>query len=345
MIILRQKEYTRAEREALKELLLKTRMLQRLPNGSKMTARDVTRFNKFAGNVQLWSKGYKLKKVDFENAKTFLEHADLGLSSKELEHIAKKYTNKRVLSRWQRLKGQNNLPDTIISKERRKRVVEDASANIERCKRVSSSALVKDGDSNLMASLASDAKKSNIPVVYTKNRTGVGRIVPMKDRRKKSAETREKLIKGSFYRDFKGYSKKQDKRLKSLLNDDNVSHIVILGRSSGPGIFAHELGHYKTSNISPSGRYLQIARRAKDKARLDVNRRLNLKVLHKRARQIARSLGEVANENSATSYGLANLKKLGATPEQLERIKAEVGPNGSLGAYINFNKLKVSHSL
>lgn len=139
MIILRQKEYTRAEREALKELLLKTRGFQRLPNGARMNARDVARFNKLAGDVQLWAKnGRKPKGVDLENARTFLEHADLGKSSKELERIAKKYSNKRALARWQRLKQRHSEFDIPgISSKQLKKLNKRSDINYRNCYKVS----------------------------------------------------------------------------------------------------------------------------------------------------------------------------------------------------------------
>ena len=67
-----------------------------------------------------------------------------------------------------------------------------------------------------------------------------------------------------------------------------------------------------------------------------------MRVLHKRANAIGDSLGTVANESSATSYGLARLKKHGATPEQLKKIGADLGTDGTLGTYINGGKSSVA---
>ena len=337
MIILRQKPYTRAEREALKELLLKTRGFQRLPNGARMNARDVARFDKLAGDVLLWAKkGRKPNGVDLENARTFLEHADLGKSPKELERIAKKYSNKRALARWQRLKdlhperGVNG-----ISPERYARIQNNSSMkNLDIVENVAETSRVKRSDHNLLNNLAKDAKKNNVSVIRTNDdNLGNSMAVSLKGTRKLLKE-RNLGFDEAF--DMSDLSKKSAKKFKSLVNSD-ADRLVILNKSAGPGIFAHELGHHRTLS-SPSGEYLDLARKVEDLPGKALKHHNKVNVLHKRASAIGDSLGTVANESSATSYGLAKLKKHGATPEQLKKISADLGTDGTLGTYVNGGK-------
>ena len=260
MIILRQKTYTRAEREALKELLLKTRGFQRLPNGAKMTARDVARFDKLAGDVLLWAKkGHKPKGVDFESARTFLEHANLGKSSEELERIAKKYSNKRALARWQRLKdlhperGVNG-----ISADRYIRIRNNSSMkNLDIAENVAETTKIKKGDHNLLNHLAKDAKKNNVSVIRTKDDGLENSVAVSLNETRKLLKDRNLGLDEAF--DMSDLSKKSAKKFRSLVNSD-ADRLVILNKSAGPGVFAHELGHFRTLN-SPSGKYLDLARK------------------------------------------------------------------------------------
>ena len=353
MIILRQKTYTRAEREALKELLLKTRGFQRLPNGAKMTARDVNRFNYLATSAQLWAKGYKPELIKLEgpikNAKTFLEHADLGKSSKELEHVVNKYSNKRALARWQRLmrrKTESERIEKMVPLKKMRKVENYVSADANDCAKYASSKInIKRGEGNLMSSLAKDAKKYNIPIIHSKDGAGYSYHQPLKKTRKSGIDS--KVIESAFISDSKkGFSKKQAKKLKSLAINNNIEGAIVLGRSAGPGTLAHELGHHITEYFIPSGRNLSLIEDVTDKSARTMARRLkrgdlDIVRLNRKSKKIGNALNNVANENSATSYGLARLKKHGATPEQLEEFRKMLGSNGALGSYININRADV----
>jgi len=349
MILLRQKEYTRAEREALKELLFKTGKLRRLPGGSKMTARDVARFNKLAADVQLWTKGYKPKKEDFKSAKVFLEHAGLGKSAEELEHIASKYSNREVLSRWQRLRQRHSEFDIPgISSKQLKRLNKRYDIDRKNCHKVLTDlGSLERGEGSLIANLAEDAKKKNIPIIQNLGEPSESFTESLNYTRKLAGRDNVEGILKSIKYDTPEFSTKQAKRLESAVKNKNVDNIVVIGKSTGPGILAHELGHCKTLDTSSSGRYLDLAGKAEDRVLRVLSRKNDtphLFYLHNRARQIGDSLGEIANESSATSYGLARLKKHGSTSKQLKKMKDELGLNGALGTYVNKNRKKIAES-
>lgn len=94
---LKQKLYTRGEKEALKQLYKKTngfRDITKLWNGNP---RDVVRFNKFASDFRnVYNTGNK-KAFDRENAKELLKNLGLDKGAKEVDHVLDKYTNKKSL--------------------------------------------------------------------------------------------------------------------------------------------------------------------------------------------------------------------------------------------------------
>lgn len=124
MIIIRQKQYTRAENKALLELYKLTEGGVKLPGGS--SARDMFRFNKFSGDLKNLALGNK-KDFDIENAKELAKN--IGITDPNIvEKMVNKYTNKRALVR---LKNQKNLNNSTLNQEKLNKLADKLSKNSE----------------------------------------------------------------------------------------------------------------------------------------------------------------------------------------------------------------------
>lgn len=106
MIILRQRLYTRQDKKVIHELWSATKGFRQLPEGFKgMSGRDIFRFNNFAkGFNKAWTEG-NIEAIDWNEAKTMLEHMNLSESAKGAKHLINKYSNPELLKRYKSIKA------------------------------------------------------------------------------------------------------------------------------------------------------------------------------------------------------------------------------------------------
>lgn len=319
--IVSEKYYTLAEKEAFKELLQKTNGLTTLPTSKD--PRDVIRFNKFARDFALYSVGKK-DKFDKENAKELLKSVGLDKYSNIVDKMVDKYSNKKALIRLAKLKDAGKIP----------------FGNPENVKNICSDLM------NSSAKYANQAydeiDNKNINGDFPKSQNLFNSL-------KKEAENNGYIV--------------------TTRDDSNSSYVSYADRNINMlpkegdnfATLAHELGHAKTKQdnvagydlLDTLGRFRKIGVGKKndgDWHKFPVNcyRVVNdtnpitnkfngykgiLDSKNMTLQMMAKHLLQLANENSASTHGLAVLKKLGASPEQIK--EAEKDMNLHFGTYLH----------
>lgn len=290
--ITEERQYTRAEKQAFLELYKATGGLRHLPKGS--SPRDVHRFNKFATDLKKMSLG-DYKGFDRENAKQLLENTGLHKSASQVDKMIDKYTNKRALARLSRMKNRkgNEIDyDGIRPLFNKSSKIMNKGASISDESKAAFDKMheINKPDSASIDKLTKYAKKNDIDVVRTSNHP-------------------------DFSSKYDSMIETMPDMSKTLEGADGKKYVgrVIQNTGALEGDLAHEIGHVKTYK-SATGKELKklrnletttpqlFNRNSRGKAFLDDKSLAFQKTTDK--------IVDVANENSATAYGNALLKKM-----------------------------------
>ena len=287
-----QKEFTRAEKAALKELIRKSSQnggsIYTLPKTEN--PRDIVRYNKLAIDLRNLSRGNK-KGFDRENAKTLLNNVGLPQLANQVDHIVDKYTNKRALARLARLKSRNinygNNGQFDFSTNRRlqkigKKGLDQRSLGLENIisyqERLKSNPKIKN-------ELIKESYRLGVPVK---------RLGPFGDRLLElepynSSFTRSELILPNG---------KKHKRVG-----------IVLGSYANDGVLAHEIGHAR-SYLSPFSVERNLPVGTVKINRYDNGGKYFLSDKNNLFQKAADHVATLAEENSANGYGRALLNKV-----------------------------------
>ena len=309
------KRFTRGEKEAFKEIYKATGGFRHLPQGGG--ARDVLRFNKFATDLRQLAEGNS-KAFDRENAKGLLNNVGLTKSAGQVDKLVDKYTNKRALARLRRMKNKGLLFRDTKEGERYT-AASKISLNGRDEFNKNSKKLVEDlrngqgHDKKIVKKIKSSAKKRGIKVRSNPN----------------IRETKQGESSAEFYIDNTTGKRIPGKRI----DGNNYYELAEYHPKANEGIISHEVGHIRT-NLSPNG--VSLLKSRQDDEIKDIlksgNDYSNLGSKNKTLQEVAKNISEIADENSASSYGLANLKRLGVSKDKLKELKKST--DTALGTYI-----------
>lgn len=297
-----QKEFTRAERAAFRELYRKS--LVQLPTGSKGLAlpttnnpRDVIRYNQLAVDLRNLSRGDK-KGFNRENAKTLLNNAGLPKLAGEVDHMVDKYTNKRALARLKRLKDRNpnfGRPTNDLSFGQKQARLKNhynkaVKQSEEGWKAINLHQSISKSDPRIRSGLLKESYKLGIPV--TRNSTLFQDVVGKYQRYEMDP--------------FNSQFAVQNLNLGNGISRPRTG--IILGRNADNMVFAHEIGHAR-SYLSPvSVNNVPIPNDPRFNVRSDG--KYFLRENNTAFKNITDSLATLAEENSANAYGRALLNKV-----------------------------------
>lgn len=336
------RSFTRAEKQAFRELYKRTNGFRNLPTSSN--PRDVFRFQRLTDDLIDLSQG-KVKNLDRENAKTLLKNLGLDKSAGQVDKVIDKYTNKRALARLGKRKLDIDGDDMVALES----------------KYPSSS--LKDKNSkvfnvfdNRQSSIVKDARDPE----YLSSKFLRSISKPNKDAMEKMDDYASKLgvevarnpnESNSFY------------GIKAALSPDkrrvlDVKGKVILGNDTNEAIYGHELGHHRSSikrikSMDMDDIESKVTRNRTKRPRINTKDKSTGAVIpYKEAirnrnndlRELSENLSTIAEENAASSYSLARLKRMGSSEEDMRRYKKEL--NSALDTYINAarNKMRYVHT-
>lgn len=288
MIILRQKAFTRAEREALKQLYLVSRGIRRFPGGVT-NLEDAKALKELA--IKL-NEGNPNQNIASPSIRKALDNLGLTrLTDKELNHLNQKYNNPATYNRLIRinpnLSGNKKLEDILkktVSEDKANNIVEQEAAH---------KALLQEKEpvtnQNIIRFIRKHPGNSVVEVkseplsIYLPNKKEVSPALSdiMKD---KSV----KLVNPS------GINGKQMK----LLRKHKLKKGLILTNKKYPPFYTlHEKAHnINTKTIPNSDNYM------------------NSKAIVPVYRKVVSSVGEVAEENLASSRALNIMKNQSTAP-------------------------------
>lgn len=308
---LKQKLYTRGEKEALKQLYKKTngfRDITKLWNGNP---RDVVRFNKFASDFRnVYNTGNK-KAFDRENAKELLKSLGLDKGAKEVDHVLDKYTNKRAWARWNKTAKPEKIKDKDILRDVKKTAgvltdLEDKRVNFNGFE---IPAKLKREDKELQEKAFEHINKDK-----KVRRTVLGaENFPVND---PALNSHVNKLKNS-------------KRTDILLDNYSAADIN------------HEHGHVIDMRQSGNNNYEQNAKRLLGHPKLNKNHKAVADV-QKRSGMLANIGSYISRENSAANRSLSRLKADGASKEYMDiaNKREKLG----LGTYTDFAKLQAKQT-
>lgn len=308
---LKRKLYTRGEKQAFLELYKATRGFKKLPKGS--SPRDVLRFNKLATDIKRLSMG-DIKGFDRENAKKLLESANLPLSAKEVDHVIDKYTNKRALVRLTKqknIKGNKIDYDSILPQYNKSTKLMNKGANIRE-------------SSNFDFDIEHGLRKPNTSVIKKLTKYAKERDI---DVVRKSKDP-------YFSSNCDSYVETMPDMSKSIIGSGGKKYIgkITLNTGALEEDLAHEIGHIRT-NKSKLGRRMKAVRGKQPQLlNRDTRGKTFLDDKNLALQQVSDELINVANENSATAYGNALLKKVG---DLKKRKTLDYATSGYMGTALN----------
>jgi len=287
---LKRKLYTRGEKQALLELYKATRGFKKLPKGS--SPRDVLRFNKLATDIKRVSMG-DVKGFDRENAKKLLESANLPLSAKEVDHVIDKYTNKRALVRLTKqknIKGNKIDYDSIIPQYQKSTKLMNKGADIEK-------------SSGLSFNVEHELEKPNTSVIKKLTKYANERDI---DVVRKSKDPH-------FSTRYDSYVVTMPDMSKTIIGSGGKKYIgkITLNTGALEEDLAHEIGHIRTYKSKLGRRMKTVRGKQPQLLNRDTRGKAFLDDKNLALQQVSDKLINIANENSATAYGNALLKKVG----------------------------------
>jgi hypothetical protein len=287
-----QKEFTRAERAAFRELIRKSShyggSIYALPRTEN--ARDVVRYNKLAIDLRNLSRGDK-KGFDRENAKTLLNNAGLPQLANQVDHIVDKYTNKRALARLARLKSRN------INYGNNEQF--DLKNTNKRLRKIGRKGLRQgswgfDGIISYQDRIKSNPKIKN-ELIKESHRLGVpvSRLSPFGNNRSLNP------YNSSFIRSE-----------LTLPNGNKHKRVgIMLGDYANDGVLAHEIGHAR-SYLSRYSVERNLPTRTVSINRYDNGGKYFLSEKNDLFQKAADHIATLAEENSGNGYGQALLNKV-----------------------------------
>lgn len=333
------RSFTRAEKQAFKELYKKTNGFRNLPTSSN--PRDVFRFQKLTDDLIDLSQG-KVKDLDRENAKTLLKNLGMDKSASQVDKVLDKYTNKRALARLGKKKvdidGENIVADrsidpSVLVKDKNSKVF-DVFDLRNRAKIVKDTIDPEEAASKALESVGKPNKDFMSKMDDYASKLGVDVV-------------RDTNEPGSFYFIKDSVMSSDGRRVKDLKGG------VLLGKHSNEAVYGHELGHHRSSgkrlksmDIDDIG--YKVTRSIIKGPGIDfIDKGTGANIPYKKAihasnyrlGELGRNLSTIAEENAASSYSLARLKKMGASKEELSRYKKET--DSALGSYINLARINM----
>ena len=320
-----QKEFTRAEKAAFREIYKATGGLRYLPKTASV--RDVQRFNKLSTDLRHLSLGNS-SKFDRENAKQLLLNSNMPISASQVDSLIAKYTNKRALARLSRIKnrkGTNIDVDAIRKPYYMSSKIMNRGADVKEAADEAFNQMhdAYKPDPKMIKKLTRYAKKKDIKVERLPNHP-------------------------NFNGKFDSFVETMPDMSKTI--EGKYIGRIVQNTGALEGDLAHEIGHIRTFK-SRTGKeikkfrgrpeYPQLIRRtSRGKAFLDDKNYTFQKT--------ANNIIGIANENSATAYGNALMKRLNSTslvkrPSRM-RINAETQSH-ALSGYIGQSTNHLGHDI
>lgn len=292
------KLFTRGEKQALAELYKVTKGFKELPRTGN--PRDVLRLQKLATDLKKLSVGNS-KNFDRENAKKLLESANLPLSTKEVDHVIDKYTNKRALARLRKSKQHQiiDVPDSPSLKESGSGLAQLAKSELR----------------ILKFRLGSRKSKKSAEVIDKLNEIAKNREITVKPGKSSKAITgtnKDGIIIAS------------NKRLpKEYFREVNIGKRDV----NSPEILAHELGHMRDymSPVQQMSHDFELPR-----PNLKSHRSRNIRKANKNLVDFSENFSKIASENNANSYGEAMIRKVNGNVDRM-RLAAKNNQDSYIG--------------
>ena len=316
MAVYRIKRFTRAEKEAWKEVyrnlvhgdLFKGDKRNYFFINNTKNPRDLFRAQKLAIDLHGLSEGNK-KGFDIQNARTLLTNAGMPKMAGQVEKLVDKYTNKRALVRLKRLKDRGEFFDK--SDYSFDKLINRGSQQFNKGESIMN---------DYQKYLPRKSKEMDKLIRYSQNKLKV----PVKFEYNPS-----ELNPNQSY--MIGYS----------LNDRNnrtVGEIlggrVVLGKNANEGILAHELGHaraYEGPYGSDLKRVSTVFSPLSPFRRMTSDGKVFLKQKNTTFRTAADQFAAYINEKSANHYGHSILKKAKVDPDIINKSFI-----GRLGNELNY---------
>lgn len=329
MIILRQKEFTRAEKEAMFQLMRLTKGFKSLPKELN-SVENAKRFKKFSNRLAHFArdpKTHKLSAEELKEMKGFLSDIGATKLADNFEPIVNKYYGLDNVEAWKRLKlREERLPAKAIEnrfnkfKSRGKDLikaaeeVESYDSLLKSTKGKSSKEIFSSPDGKLMKKIIKgETGEVNQPSLYFDNVKGRSKMA--------NSITNEETV---FDR-LLGINKEARKRRKmkelasadsSFFTEDN-GHKVFINQAD-PHTLSHELGHSKSYKLIGNNGLQQDQDYARATAKhigIVGGYWGNATPVSKRWRGIydhaAFDLPKIAEENMANAYGRDIIRKYG----------------------------------
>jgi len=319
MIVLRQKEYTRAEKEAMFQLMRLTKGFKSLPE-SLNTVENATRFKKFSNRLAEFArKPYrKISAKDLKEMKGFLNDIGADKFADNFEPIINKYYGNNNIEAWKRLRlREEKLPAKAI--ENRKNRLTNRSADIKNSlaeadsvannfkstKGKSSKEIFSSPEGKLMKNIIKgETGGINQPSIHfnkVKGRNKLSdKLTNVAIKSGSAGDYPEKLVKKQIKKDLRGG--------KDFFAGDGHGYVFL--SHANPSILSHELGHGKSfANSIAAGTPFKVAVGSPKKLRSHLE-----KSVSKRARAIygrLDNLSTIAEENMANVYGRDIIRKYG----------------------------------
>lgn len=335
MIILRQKEFTRAEKEAMFQLMRLTKGFKSLPKELN-SVENAKRFKKFSNRLAEFANEPETRKLTTEELKEmkgFLSDVGATKLADNFEPIINKYYGLDNVEAWRRLKlREEKLPAKAIEnrfnrhKSRDKDIkkikeeVEGFYNNLKSVKGKSSKEIFSSPDGKLMKNIIKgETGGVDQPKIFIDNVKGRSKMANLMTDEEtvfdrllginKEARKRERM-------------KKLASADSSFFTDDN-GHKVFINQAD-PHVLAHELGHSKSYKLIGDNGPLDVEAEIANKFWKIIKKRYNSNGVvsssgnvkaAERWRRIhdnaASNLPQIAEENMANVYGRDIIRKYG----------------------------------
>ena len=359
MIILRDKIFTFADRRVLEELKKVTDNFAHSPSTKGMHARDVFRLKNLTQEISTGVTNKSKPKINQKNLEDLANHLGLSETAKNGKHLIQKYYNPELADRYNRiiLHNRYGLDDTDIKKLKlRRRILdnrafETTNGFLEANKPKGIIDKIKYKYNNIKNQLKKNKrtvknihKINSVPyhMGYFASKPSKGKYdiydfnqTPEEKNFRKIFDKLSKNENDSVIKTFTPPSiDENDKKLYKKLESDVKKKIKIKYNTKGKTEVrvSYKNGKVVPKNIDISLPKKQPADLAHEYGHIEYNKILeknpsNSKLYDKNVMnnysdyKINNSLNDLHNELGASTKGLAKLKKLGATPKQLEKNK------------------------
>ena len=328
MIILKNKSFTRAEKEAIKELLYRTRGLRKFPEGTNLKRGHSQRLGNMAADIEEWVNTGK--KPNIENMKEVLSQWGLPKNAAAIDKIIDKYSNKKAIARLERMRKGKFEPSFTYDEKKMEKMGKRAEEVQKRFK-IGNTKLGKlpetKEDASLSRKLKKRIKSEQIPVITVKpkdNRRGstYATISPQSFSSKLKLKERIAGINGAInMRSGRAITPKMESTLKKSIKKDSNKPIIVLPTKSHPAPAYHEKGHIDFAN-TPAGKRVEYGNISNALARLskpsiNSTKHPTAGKINNQIHSISDSLSVLAHENGASEHAIRDLIKNGASKEKL----------------------------